>query len=109
MIKVNAIICPTCGDTIFSRAHHDYRTCSCKNTTIDGGFDVVRINWDANKYSCPKVFKLKISAIKKQLYNDWTSREDKFGLIKSDKPMREIENKKEGIVVRWMRKFFKMK
>jgi len=43
MIEVNAITCPRCEDTIYSRAHHDFRSCSCGDTFVDGGFDCISI------------------------------------------------------------------
>lgn len=36
-IWINASICLVCGDFIRSRNRHDYRTCSCKNISVDGG------------------------------------------------------------------------
>ena len=42
-MKVQAIVCPKCGDTLFSRARHDFRYCSCGEVAVDGGFDYVRI------------------------------------------------------------------
>jgi len=35
--KVMAMKCLLCGDTIFSRARHDYVMCSCGQCSIDGG------------------------------------------------------------------------
>ena len=38
-IKVVAAKCELCGDVIFSCYRHDYQTCSCESTSIDGGQD----------------------------------------------------------------------
>ena len=78
MITVNAIKCPKCGDTIYSRARHDCRPCSCGNVYIDGGFDYIRLGGDITV----KVIKVKIKATRKELHNDWNTFGDKFGLIK---------------------------
>lgn len=34
---IKGIICPKCGDFIFSRSGHDYHSCSCETVFIDGG------------------------------------------------------------------------
>jgi len=84
MFKVNAIQCLKCRDVIFSRARHDYRSCSCGKTAIDGGFDYTRL---IGSYSEP--VKLALIVTKKQLYDDWNNRTDKYGKIE----MKEITNK----------------
>ena len=44
-MKVNAIKCPKCGDTIYSRSRHDMHWCSCQNVAIDGGSDYVKLSF----------------------------------------------------------------
>lgn len=34
---IKGVICPKCGDFIFSRSGHDYHPCSCGTVFIDGG------------------------------------------------------------------------
>jgi len=81
VITVNAITCPRCKDTIYSRAHYDCRSCGCGDTFIDGGFDYIRIgSKDENALTTKKI---EINATKKQLYEDWNLAGDKFGLIKN--------------------------
>lgn len=44
----NSVECGWCGDKIYSRHRHDYRTCSCGETMVDGGLDYLRrggSNW----------------------------------------------------------------
>ncbi len=77
--KVTAIKCRRCGDTIFSRARHDYRKCSCGDIAIDGGFDYVKM---AFSKLVPVSFKKIVNATKTELYDDWNKQTDKFGLIK---------------------------
>lgn len=48
---VDAIIqhgtkCNACGDRIFSNYRHDFVTCRCGKTFIDGGFDYRRGGFD---------------------------------------------------------------
>jgi len=78
-MKVIAIICPNCNDTIFSRARHDFHWCSCKEVAIDGGFDYVRTSF---KNYLPQKIELEINVTKQELYDDWNQRIDKFGIIK---------------------------
>lgn len=78
-MKVAAIKCPNCKDIIFSRAHYDYHSCTCGETSIDGGFDYCRIA--AKDVSKIKAFQLEVNATKKELYNDWNLRKNKYGVI----------------------------
>ena len=78
-MKVNAIQCSKCGDTIFSRARHDCRACTCGGLYIDGGFEYTRVGY---KEAFPKILKINVKATRKELYNDWNNAIDKFGLIK---------------------------
>lgn len=71
--------CPLCGDILFSRARHDYRTCSCGNTSVDGGLDLFKLSWAKKK---PKSYRLVIIQTKHQLYDDWNTGANLFGLIK---------------------------
>lgn len=78
-LEVSAIKCPACGDIIFSRARHDFRYCTCKEVYIDGGFDYNKIGFHTKQ---PIFIIIKVDQTKKELYDDWNSRKDKFGLIK---------------------------
>lgn len=79
---VTAAECPNCGDLIYSRARHDFHRCSCGEIAIDGGFDYVKM---AFKKIVPKQQQIEIDATKKELYDDWNKRMDKFGVIKKNK------------------------
>ena len=80
-MKVVAIKCLKCNAVIFSRARHDFRSCICKNCFIDGGFDYIRCGAE----DMTKIEHLQINLpnniTKNDLYNDWNSAEDKYGLI----------------------------
>jgi len=41
-MKVKAIRCLDCGETVWSRHRHDLRFCSCGKCGIDGGRDYTR-------------------------------------------------------------------
>jgi hypothetical protein len=79
-MKVFAVVCKICGDTIFSRARHDFRKCSCGKTFVDGGFDYIRYGGEAEE----KFVELEIDASRRDLYQDWGNCIDKYGLIKKE-------------------------
>ena len=77
--RVTTITCPICGVEMYSRARHDARFCKC-GTMVDGGFDYLHLGWP-NGHSQPKTRVRYITATRKQLYDDWNKRMDKFGII----------------------------
>lgn len=79
---VSALKCEDCGDIIFSRSRHDMRFCTCKKIAIDGGRDYIKVSWTDK---IPKQIKLKIKQTNSQLYFDWNTRKDKYGIIKYSK------------------------
>lgn len=40
---ITVIKCKRCKQFIWSRSHHDFRTCKCGNCSVDGGREYVRI------------------------------------------------------------------
>ena len=81
MTKVTAVKCPKCGNVIFSRARHDFRSCSCGTISIDGGFDYTRVLFSPD-IEPPKPFPLEVEQTRKELYVDWNFSTDKFGIVK---------------------------
>lgn len=82
VLEVAAITCPGCGDTIYSRANHDFHSCSCGGYSIDGGFEYLRFAWQP-PLPPPKAHKIKVSATKAELYEDWNKNKNKYGTIKN--------------------------
>lgn len=80
-LTVQAIKCPLCGCTIYSRARHDFRSCKCGAVSVDGGFDYMKCAWDQNRVPPPVAFEMKVDATKKELYDDWNRHIDTYGLI----------------------------
>ena len=80
LMYVDAVVCPDCGETIYSRARHDFHYCHCGSTAVDGGFDYLR--YLSNKLDEVKVVKVEVKATPKKLYDDWNYGKDKFGWIK---------------------------
>lgn len=37
--------CNKCDTTIVSRSVHDFRSCKCKDISVDGGSDYFRYGW----------------------------------------------------------------
>lgn len=81
MTIVKAIQCPECKDVIFSRARHDFHSCSCKTVSIDGGFDYIRILYSPGVKKSPESFDLEVEQTREELYKDWNLSKDKFGVI----------------------------
>lgn len=86
-MKRKALCCPLCKDTVYSRARHDMRWCSCGAIALDGGFDYCKISYDTEKLGeqKPEWVEIEVDATRKELYDDWSCRKDKFGLIKARK------------------------
>ena len=49
-ILVNKIRCLKCGDVLESKHRHDFKSCSCKSISIDGGHDYLRRVGDLKSY-----------------------------------------------------------
>ena len=77
-MKVNAFKCPKCAAIVFSRTRHDYRWCPCKTIAVDGGLEYSRVVYDS---VLPENVTLEVDQTKEQLYDDWNSKQDKFGII----------------------------
>lgn len=81
-MKILAIKCKNCLDIIYSRARHDFRSCSCGKVSIDGGFDYSRIVAEPEDFTN---IEIEIPVTKYDLYKDWNNKIDSFGLIKGYK------------------------
>lgn len=40
--RPNAARCLVCGDLLYSRYRHNFKTCSCGNLSVDGGASYIR-------------------------------------------------------------------
>jgi len=80
-MKISTYECPKCKDKIFSRAHHDWRECSCGEIFVDGGFEYIRVGYITEP---PPMIEVEIDVTKKKLYDDWNNRTDKYGIIKGE-------------------------
>lgn len=78
--RVTTVTCPKCAIEIYSRARHDYHSCYCGKTIVDGGFDYLRYGW-APEGPKPLVRTRYVSATRAELYDDWNRGNDKFGFF----------------------------
>lgn len=91
VVKINAIKCPFCHDAIYSRTGHDFHSCSCGKSSIDGGHYAnyklddtselfyERVLFTDNAIPVNVQFELDVTA--KQLYDDWNFGVNKYGLM----------------------------
>lgn len=79
-VKVSAIKCPSCGDLVYSRARHDFRSCSCSEVAIDGGFDYTKICF---RNLFPERINLDLDLSYTELFEDWSQAINQYGLIKT--------------------------
>ena len=90
--KVIGIKCIFCNSIIYSRAHHDYRKCSCGNCSIDGGLRIdghpthgyQRIS-GAYTEEIIKYDFASINDLKQAMFNDWNKSLNNYGLILDNK------------------------
>lgn len=75
-MKIQTITCPSCKDEIYSRAHHDFRYCSCGEVSVDGGREYTKIGY---KKEIPQFQERELDITEQELYNDWNKRIDKYG------------------------------
>ena len=78
-MKITAHKCSTCKDVLYSRATHDFRTCGCGKTSVDGGPGVERTIY---KKEIPENVELDVNATKDQLYDDYNNMINKYGIVK---------------------------
>ena len=90
MTTVCVVWCPSCKHGVFSRALHDMRYCSCGEIAVDGGFNYLRMAFGD---VLPKTSRHRIAATKQQLFNDWNTRADQFGIIEPPKAHQAKEKK----------------
>ncbi len=78
-IKINSLKCLDCGSIIFSRATHDFRSCACGNSFIDGGY-----NGAYNRLGGGNTEQITISIYTsdKEIQQDYFNIKNRFGLLK---------------------------
>lgn len=80
--RVMAVKCRNCGDIIYSRARHDFRTCECGDCFVDGGFEYFKYGWSGRK---PIRKRINLPVERNVLYDDWNTGTNKYGIIKEIK------------------------
>ena len=89
-VLVNCVQCPKCGEIIYSRCRHDFRSCTCGYVSIDGGNDYCKVSCEDLSTIITKQFELPLTT--KELYEDWNLRRDKYGklVLRRFPPHKEI-------------------
>jgi lysyl-tRNA synthetase class I len=80
-MKIKAAQCNECGDVIFSRVKHDYRSCTCNCISVDGGYEYFKVSHPSGVIF--KEIEIELDVSIDDLYDDWDQMHDKFGLIKT--------------------------
>jgi len=79
-MMIHGVVCPNCKDFIYSRTRHDFRTCTCGDTSIDGGqTDYIKLS--AKNMKDIQHLTMEIKTTLGKLYDDWNLKLDKLGLI----------------------------
>lgn len=91
--EVTGVICPECGDIIFSRAHRDFHYCSCGGIVVDGGFDYLRYGAMSDKVNFADIKQINITILadKRELYEDWNYSRNKYGTIKANNTLDQTQ------------------
>jgi hypothetical protein len=80
MAKVQVIECFKCGDRVYSRTRHDFRSCECGAVAIDGGFSgYTKLSGNPGEFEF--LGELEIPQTQQELYDDWNKQKDKFGKL----------------------------
>lgn len=77
-MNVFTVTCRFCRSTIYSRAPNDTRKCDCQRVGVTGGprnFTVI------GDYAELDVGSMDINATEEDLYLDWDSANNKYGII----------------------------
>jgi hypothetical protein len=80
--RVTTVTCPQCKEELYSRAHHDFRSCSCGFTQVDGGFEYMRVCWKSGERPLRRIRYIPFT--RQQCDDDYNLRIDKLGFIKKD-------------------------
>lgn len=80
-IIVPAVQCNICGDVVYSRTKHDYRSCSCGHVAVDGGFDYFKVVGNEDDFEITSVELCNVTV--QDLYNDWKDNKSEYGLVQA--------------------------
>ena len=95
-VRVQAITCNYCGDTIYSRSVHDNRYCTCGKVSIDGGFDYTKVSApDPRKIKEHKITLYNVDKV--DLFCDYMYSRDNYGLINNKEENMKFE--RQNIVI----------
>jgi len=84
-LNIEVYKCPECEQEIYSRAQHDFISCDCGRTSLDGGHlnddtwipeRLIGLAIEAKR----RILTLDITS--RHLYDDWNNSIDDFGKVK---------------------------
>jgi hypothetical protein len=80
---VKAVSCEECKTTIYSRGSEDLRECDCGRIVVYGGF-LNHFKYEVkDKLTKYKIIKININATPADLYKDFESMDDNYGLVRT--------------------------
>lgn len=92
-MKVFGVKCLICGDTIISRARHDFHYCFCENVFIDGGQSDSIWRRGGISMDDTEVIEMTLDGVDKHdLYDDWNNATDKYARFKDDSYTDEVRS-----------------
>ena len=77
-MKLKAIHCRNCDEVVYSRAQHDFRECSCGYVHVDGGHHYFKYGTLPGAEF--DVTEVEISVSLGDLYEDWDTMADQYGV-----------------------------
>ncbi len=82
------MVCTHCGTFIYSRAGHDFISCTCGKCSIDGGFGYIRVLGNEDDYV---LVNITLNVSKGTLYDDWNYNQQKYGKYPVGKWPKEFQ------------------
>ena len=96
-MKVKGVICPECGAFVFSRCTDDLRHCPCEFISVDGGREQLRVGHLGDVP--PKIGEYEFPMTQSDLYTDWNTKTDKYGIIPADRVEEVVTELETGAAI----------
>ena len=95
---VSVARCPICKESVYSRYLFDTRTCRCGKVQVSGGSEFFEVILQP-ELSPDAVFitQINLPVTKEQLYIDWATATNKYGIIQEPTKGEEIGNTRNDV------------
>jgi len=82
-MTIKGVKCQKCGRGLYSRARHDFRACPCgSGLAVDGGLAYLKVTF--REYDDHELADFEVEGVSaKELYEDWRSGKDQYGIIEA--------------------------